>query len=272
MTETTNAPGAAKPPIEDEVQEDQDQASVDHGPETLGSSAMCHTCDQHPPKYTCPGCGRKTCSLACVKEHKVRFSCTGKRDRTAFVKRTDLSYDTLKSDYKFLEEINRIEDVSKRTQPPAARRQLPKPLKNLVEQARSRGVSLVLVSPGMTRRRQNTTRFDFKSKLIHWRVEWVFDDGRVETTARMSEEASIGQALEDVVRRITGDTDVTKDTTPTTTTTTTPRTTKVRMRQEGVRADEAVDFDVDLSLTLGEFLRGKHIVEFPTFRIHGETT
>lgn len=44
------------------------------------------------------------------------------------------------------------------------------------------------------------------------------------------------------------------------------------MRQEGVRADEAVDFDVDLSLTLGEFLRGKHIVEFPTFRIHGETT
>jgi len=228
---------------------------------------MCHTCDQHPAKYTCPGCGRKTCSLTCVKEHKVRFSCTGKRGRTEFVKRADLSYDTLKSDYKFLEEINRIEDVSKRTQPPAARRQLPKPLKNLVEQARSRGVSLVLVSPGMTRRRQNTTRFDFKSKLIHWRVEWVFDDGRVETTARMSEEASIGQALEDIVRRITGDTDVTKDTTPTTTT-----TTKVRMRQEGVRADEAVDFDVDLSLTLGEFLRGKHIVEFPTFRIHGETT
>ena len=42
---------------------------------------------------------------------------------------------------------------------------------------------------------------------------------------------------------------------------------KVSMHQEGVRADQAVDFDVDLSMTLGDFLRGKRIVEFPVFRV-----
>ena len=41
----------------------------------------------------------------------------------------------------------------------------------------------------------------------------------------------------------------------------------VRMRQEGVRADQAVDYDVDVGMTLGAFLRGKHVVEFPTFRV-----
>jgi hypothetical protein len=36
-------------------------------------------------KYTCPCCGNRTCSVACVKKHKETTSCTGKRDRTAFV-------------------------------------------------------------------------------------------------------------------------------------------------------------------------------------------
>ena len=153
---------------------------ADHNPDPdHPPTPSCAMCEEHPPKYTCPGCGRKTCSLACVNRHKETFACTGKRDRTGFVKRGELSYDTLKSDYKFLEEMQRLEDVSKRTQPPAPRRQVPKPLKTLVQQAKNREVSLQLISPGMKRRKENTTRYDFKSKVIHWRVEWVFSDGKV---------------------------------------------------------------------------------------------
>jgi hypothetical protein len=28
---------------------------------------QCEVCLQQPPKYTCPGCQKRTCSLDCVK-------------------------------------------------------------------------------------------------------------------------------------------------------------------------------------------------------------
>ena len=88
----------------------------------------CSVCDVDAVKYTCPGCGRKSCSLPCVQgtarvfekiclffvcmlltagiisctswllaEHKSRFVCNGKRNRTEFVKRGAMSDDTLRS-------------------------------------------------------------------------------------------------------------------------------------------------------------------------------
>lgn len=43
---------------------------------------LCEECGQNPSKYKCPGCSLRTCSLPCVKSHKQRTSCTGKRPTT----------------------------------------------------------------------------------------------------------------------------------------------------------------------------------------------
>ena len=73
----------------------------------------------------------------------------------------------------------------------------------------------------------------------------------------MSEETEIRDQLEKVIQQLYAEGTAER----------TAENVTVRMRQEGVRADQAVDYDVDVGMTLGAFLRGKHVVEFPTFRV-----
>ena len=49
------------------------------------TDSKCELCGKVQWKYRCPRCNRKTCSLACVKQHKVQTNCNGVRDKTAFV-------------------------------------------------------------------------------------------------------------------------------------------------------------------------------------------
>lgn len=231
----------------------QDASSDD---EKTNKTSLCAVCETEESKYTCPGCGRRTCSLPCVQDHKETFSCNGKRDRTGFIKRTELSYKTLVSDYKLLEEIERIDDVARRSQPPAPRRQLPAYLKSLIYQAKCRDVTLQLVAPGMKKRRENTTRYDGKSKMLQWRVEWRFqslDSGdvvQISHTTRMSESDSIQKALD---RHLHGKQS--------------NGIGRVYMYQEGVPANEASVYLVDTSQSLADFLKGKYIIEYPTFHV-----
>lgn len=52
----------------------------------ITSDANCIICGSDQIKYKCPGCMLRTCSLPCIKDHKIRFTCTGERDRLKFVK------------------------------------------------------------------------------------------------------------------------------------------------------------------------------------------
>ena len=36
-------------------------------------------------QYRCPGCGVRTCSVACSREHKRATECTGVRPRSTYV-------------------------------------------------------------------------------------------------------------------------------------------------------------------------------------------
>uniref|UniRef100_A0A251T8L5 Box C/D snoRNA protein 1 n=1 Tax=Helianthus annuus TaxID=4232 RepID=A0A251T8L5_HELAN len=50
------------------------------------SSKLCDECKTNEFKYKCPGCSVRSCSLPCVKAHKQRTGCTGKRQQlTEFV-------------------------------------------------------------------------------------------------------------------------------------------------------------------------------------------
>lgn len=46
---------------------------------------LCEECESNLSKYKCPGCSICSCSLPCVKAHKQRTGCTGKRNQTQFV-------------------------------------------------------------------------------------------------------------------------------------------------------------------------------------------
>ena len=48
-------------------------------------------CKESVFKYRCPRCLVKTCSLPCVKQHKLTSGCNGQRDKTAFVSLDDFT-------------------------------------------------------------------------------------------------------------------------------------------------------------------------------------
>ncbi|CAM6127283.1 unnamed protein product [Calypogeia fissa] len=147
------------------------------------SPVVCEECGEREAKYRCPGCGLRSCGLLCVKSHKERTQCTGKRNRTAFVPVSDFDENWLISDYNFLEETLRQTDSAKRLRAPlggnggggGGKSELHPALKALQRQAKSRSTSLLFVAQGMSKRKVNTSFYERKTKRIFWRVEWMFE-------------------------------------------------------------------------------------------------
>lgn len=52
---------------------------------SINEPIVCEECKFNPSKYKCPGCSIRSCSLPCVKAHKQRTGCTGKRNQTQYV-------------------------------------------------------------------------------------------------------------------------------------------------------------------------------------------
>ncbi|KAL1925540.1 uncharacterized protein VTP21DRAFT_423 [Calcarisporiella thermophila] len=148
------------------------------------SEKICHMCRLQPPKYKCPGCLIRTCSLSCSKRHKEVIGCNGQRDKTHFVSMNDYNYSHMMNDYVFLEDVSRTVDTATRdnlqnSRAPRRGRQTPKynaKTQQLLREARKRGVKLTLVAPGMKRRTVNCTGYSQKQKKIFWTVEWVFPE------------------------------------------------------------------------------------------------
>ena len=91
----------------------------------------------HPPKYRCPRCSTRTCSLPCTKRHKLWAQCSGVRDPAAYVKRGDLATPSgIDRDYNFITSIERKLDHADRD-------------------AEARGVALQVDGGGEKRQRNN---------------------------------------------------------------------------------------------------------------------
>lgn len=168
---------------------------------------LCSICHISAPKYKCPRCNIRTCSLPCIKRHKARSDCSGVRDATAFVPRKRLATAAgVDHDYNFISAIERARERSEREiieergilregelRPVMVdgletrmRNGKPKkmvvsrPLKNQDEmdgegmRGRLRRFDITLVSApaGMTRKKENQTRFFKRSRRIEWFVEW----------------------------------------------------------------------------------------------------
>lgn len=68
------------------VEKKEDKEQLDVSTNIDLDSKICCMCNSETIKYRCPGCGLRSCSLTCVKEHKDVFECDGKRDRTPFIR------------------------------------------------------------------------------------------------------------------------------------------------------------------------------------------
>ena len=80
----------------------------------IAKTKQCHECRAHPALYQCPRCSFRSCSLPCCRAHKRRTQCNGRRDKTQFLKVSQMNDATLTSDYLFLEEIVGRVDAGKR--------------------------------------------------------------------------------------------------------------------------------------------------------------
>ncbi|KAL4925670.1 uncharacterized protein BDV17DRAFT_283801 [Aspergillus undulatus] len=69
---------------------------------------LCAICHLQPPKYRCPRCSARTCSLPCTKRHKLWSQCSGVRDPGAYVRRSDLATESaFDRDFNFITGIER---------------------------------------------------------------------------------------------------------------------------------------------------------------------
>ncbi|KAL1840925.1 hypothetical protein VTJ49DRAFT_7623 [Mycothermus thermophilus] len=78
-------------------------------------STLCGICHSQPPKYKCPRCGARTCSVQCVQKHKARADCNGQRNPAAYVPLNRLKTDAgIDHDYNFLASIERARQLAER--------------------------------------------------------------------------------------------------------------------------------------------------------------
>ncbi|KAK9810841.1 hypothetical protein WJX73_000829 [Symbiochloris irregularis] len=154
-----------------------DARAGDAGP---AEAASCQVCRKAPYKYKCPGCGVSTCSLPCSRSHKAASGCTGKKDPTEFCTLRDFTDARLLSDFFLLQKATTAKQTARKVAShqagtwQAQGHRSPAVLRQLMEQARRRGVKLRMQPPGMTKSRCNTSCWDSNAAALMWRVHWRF--------------------------------------------------------------------------------------------------
>ncbi|CAF2642989.1 unnamed protein product [Rotaria sp. Silwood2] len=138
----------------------------------------CSICYQNPIKYTCPRCSIRTCSLSCCLEHKKTLNCNGQRDKTSFKPLDKMNDLDLLSDYRFLEEINRQVETSKRNELGNKMKSFNevKYFQKLIQnKLKTLGSIQILYLPRFsTKHKQNQMWFDKKANDIFWHIECRF--------------------------------------------------------------------------------------------------
>lgn len=166
---------------------------------TSAQTIMCAICSLRTSLYKCPGCSITTCSCECVKQHKIKSGCNGKRNRAAFVEKSGFTEKNLRSDYHFLEDTlqmrtsakrtagksfgggltnktiiksaedsaHTIEEVMRGQQQQKGGPQLSQSAAKLVKGAKDHGVELALMPTGMSKRKNNTSSYHKKVTSIH---------------------------------------------------------------------------------------------------------
>ncbi|EAW13253.1 zinc finger HIT domain-containing protein [Aspergillus clavatus NRRL 1] len=174
-------------------------------------SDLCTICHIHPPKYRCPRCSTRTCSLPCSRRHKLWSQCSGVRDPAAYLRRSELATDSaFDRDFNFITSIERgleraerdaenrgiavnagvsadpavtglesevVGDEAGRKRKRPAEGGLVKGETGFLRGAQNAGVQVIRAPRGMSRNKANASRWHPKHKCLSWTVDWVSPDG-----------------------------------------------------------------------------------------------
>jgi len=118
-----------------------------------------------------------------VRRHKDEAACDGLRDKVKFMPVGQFKDMDIVNDYRLLEEVTKQVDKCKRDKIKRSTRQgnemmvaprLQKHLQRLQREARTRNCRVRILPPHFVRRKNNTSMFDFREKIIKWHVELKF--------------------------------------------------------------------------------------------------
>ncbi|KAJ6798203.1 box C/D snoRNA protein 1-like [Iris pallida] len=145
---------------------------------TRGSPLSATSAGRIPGSTVCPGCLIKSCLPASSPQGADRM--WREEEPTEFVPLPEFDDDLLISDYNLLEETKRVAESARRM---AAAidgfrgyigYRLPVHLQKLRNAANLRKTRILLLPPGMSKRKMNRSRFDPRKKSIFWTIEWRF--------------------------------------------------------------------------------------------------
>ncbi|KAJ5165872.1 hypothetical protein N7492_006168 [Penicillium capsulatum] len=170
-------------------------------------SELCSICHVNVPKYRCPRCSTRTCSLPCTRRHKLWSQCSGVRDPAAYLRRSELATESaFDRDFNFITGIERAlergerdaenrgidlargrtmeNDEAEDSTDPAVGQKRKHPGQGLVKGeagflrgAEAGGVKVIRAPKGMTRNKQNASRWHPKHKCLSWSIEWISSTG-----------------------------------------------------------------------------------------------
>lgn len=153
--------------------------------------------------------------MDCVKRHKAEANCDGLRDKVKFMPMGQFSDMDVVNDFRLLEEVTKQVDKCKRDKLKRSTRQgdgvmiaprLHKHLQRLQSQARSRGCRVRILPPHFVRRKNNTSSYNFKEKVIKWHVELRFINiNQTVTLTSVSERTKLWRLLSDYVEFVAAD-------------------------------------------------------------------
>ncbi|KAG0130272.1 hypothetical protein HOY82DRAFT_520550 [Tuber indicum] len=237
-------------------------------------TALCPLCHSRPPKYRCPACATRTCSVACVKKHKLYAQCSGQIDAAAFVKRSALlsSPATLNRDFGFLTGVERALGTAHGEENDDAGGERVR----LEELLKRSGVSVRWAPSGMKRAVENCTAVSKgrKRKHVIWTVEWIVVNSQDSREVKrvldgsVSEHSSISQAyfnpttthedpdsqLQPPRKKIKKNKQGTSQT-------------RFYLKKIGCPANSPVLIKLDENKSLSVALRGRAVEEFPTILV-----
>ncbi|CAO3630937.1 unnamed protein product [Cunninghamella blakesleeana] len=136
---------------------------------------ICQVCQSQASKYKCPRCQLRTCSVNCVKQHKLDQSCSGERNKAEYVPLKQYNESNMMNDYVYLEDVSRQSDNLTRqrsTDPQFIKMDQKK--KAIIKNARQAGIVYDMLPSGMSKHKLNRTNYSIKCRQIFWTIEFVF--------------------------------------------------------------------------------------------------
>ncbi|KAM3914179.1 box C/D snoRNA protein 1 [Leptodactylus fuscus] len=233
-------------------------------PKRKMSLYSCETCGNEEAKYKCPRCLKYSCSLPCVKKHKVDVTCSGVRDKTAFVPLSTFGDLHLLSDYRFLEDASRVADAAMRDV------MLPRQTTNkfvnfLKNRARRQGINLKVMPLGFSKRKANSTFFNKKEQRFFWHLKLQFPQSQAEyTEKRVPDNKTLNEILKTYIDPTESDPTIRQRLKEYVRS---PSDVKVFMVAERKAPGPDRYYALDSSKSLLENLRNKTVIEYPTLYV-----